>query len=170
MSICTQQHAVSNFPIVFRTLTTQAQEVRQITVRTEVQSSQTPDVATKAAPSTAVSLPSNWLESGAALLDRAGRITETDDALASWLGRPRAELVGHSFWDLLAGFLPESTTVLKETAEGTAAFSRISLKSGTAAGPAQQSLVLEVARNGSGSFVRLNSALPPLERRPPRRL
>src|SRR5581483_7237595 len=83
--------AVGDFPIVFEMVTAQCQGVRPTTVRTELPSTVIPASTPADGVSAGAGLPSNWLESGMALLDKAGRIAEVDEALASWLGRGRSE-------------------------------------------------------------------------------
>ena len=43
-----------------------------------------------------------WLESGLAVLDASGRVTEINEALSGWLDRPAATIVGQFFWELFA--------------------------------------------------------------------
>ena len=43
-----------------------------------------------------------WLESGLAILDGNGRVTEINETFTHWLDQPAAEVVGQVLWDLLA--------------------------------------------------------------------
>ncbi|HXC99061.1 MAG TPA: ATP-binding protein [Verrucomicrobiae bacterium] len=97
-----------------------------------------------------------------AVLDADGRVTEINDALGNWLERSRAGLLGCDFWEELEKALPGSRETVAKSGQNTTPFARYALRS-TPTG-SEQSLwfMLETARGAVGSFVRMNSVLPPL--------
>ncbi len=108
--------------------------------------------------------PKTWLEGGAAVLDASGRIVDVNEPLSMWLERARTDLIGESFWSVLANVCADWKQSLAHLSQGVAGFDRVNLKlshSDPAGGPAQW-FALEVARSGSACFARLTSVLPPL--------
>lgn len=106
--------------------------------------------------------PQNLLEGGRAVLDAKGCITDIDDALSTWLEQSRPGLIGHHFWDALAGALPDCKELIAGVREDTSPFGRFALKSAPGGSRPPLWLVLETARSNDRCFVRLNSTLPPL--------
>ncbi|MDB6020638.1 MAG: hypothetical protein JWQ04_495 [Pedosphaera sp.] len=98
------------------------------------------------------------------VLDPAGGIAEVNEPLANWLGRPRSELVGQaqSFWEMLGLFSPPWLEILAPAATSRSPFERLSLKLPATDSQPAQWFLLELARAKTGTFVRLNSMLPPL--------
>jgi PAS domain S-box-containing protein len=112
------------------------------------------------------SVPKSWLEGGVAVLDGGGKMIELNEPLSNWLERARAELLGVSLWETLGRLCADWKPILAGLGAGRAGFDHANLKltppgaEGTA-NPAQW-FTLEIARGGNTSYVRLNSALPPL--------
>ena len=112
------------------------------------------------APSSAE--PVAWLESGQAILDSSGRITEINESFSQWLDLADGSLAGRSLWTLLEERCPEWHARLESFRAGKETFSEIELK--LPADPAQtpQWFRLELASHVAGCFVRFHSILPPL--------
>lgn len=97
-----------------------------------------------------------------AILDSTGRVLEANEALGNWLERTPAQLAGQPFWETMEGLATEWKEPLAKFREGTESFARLDLKLVSPGSGTSHCLVLEMARSGEGSFVRLNSTLPPL--------
>jgi len=95
-----------------------------------------------------------------AVLDAEGRVVEVSEALAQWLEVTAASLAGQSFWAALWRRAPEWRCELAELPAQRLV--RCPLQLGRGLGGAPEHYLLEVAVNAAGSFVRLNSDLPPL--------
>ena len=97
-----------------------------------------------------------------AVLDADGRVTEVNDALANWLEQSPAGLAGSHFWDVLGKALSDCGESVAKAGQGAASFGRFTLKSTAPSSQRSAWYVLETARSGGRSFVRMNSTLPPL--------
>ncbi len=106
-------------------------------------------------------MPRTWLEGGMAVLNRSGGVLEINVPLCHWLEKPCANLIGESFWDILAKVSPEWTPSLLQVAQSAAPFAGLDLKWPARHNQPAQWFNLEVARAPQCSFVRLNSTLPP---------
>jgi signal transduction histidine kinase len=95
-----------------------------------------------------------------ALLDPSRRLTHVSDSLARWLGASDQQLLGASLVDALENRCPEARAVLDSAWSTAAPWTERQLVAGQ--GGVRQWLRLEIAANGGGWFVRLNSTLPPL--------
>jgi len=106
--------------------------------------------------------PAAWLESGQAILDSSGRITEINESLSQWLDQAEGCLAGRSMWILLEERCPEWRERLESLRAGKETFSEVEFK--LPADPAQsaQWFRLELAKHIAGCFVRFHSILPPL--------
>jgi len=104
----------------------------------------------------------NWLKGGLALLDASGRIAETNESLRDWLGQLGTPIAGESFWDLMSARCADWVGPLKALREGSATFSDLKLRLPGEEARSGQWFSLELARQKTGCFVRLNSILPPL--------
>jgi PAS domain S-box-containing protein len=102
-----------------------------------------------------------WLEGGAAVLDHAGRVEDANEELSSWLELTPAQVVGLPFWEALGTAEPLWLEPLAKFRAADEQFARLSLPA-SGASAASHWFSLEIARSRSGSYVRLNSALPPL--------
>lgn len=105
-----------------------------------------------------------WLEGGLVVLNTAGEILSINESLAAWLemvvDAPAKGPV--SFWELLenrCGDWKDTLTALRTSGDGISE-RKLRLGADTAHGAEWYSL--EFARGPGGSFVRLNSILPPL--------
>jgi signal transduction histidine kinase len=107
-------------------------------------------------------VPRTWLEGGIAVLDRSGGLMEINVPLSHWLEKPCADLIGQSFWDILAKVSPDWTASLLQIARGSAPFASLDLKWAARQNQPDQWFHLELARGPLCAFVRLNSTLPPL--------
>ena len=114
----------------------------------------------------AVTIPSihpRWLDAGQAVLDATGVILNVNDALAIWLelqsGTP---LVGCKMGRELERQFPHAGTEIRALEQRTEAFGALRLRRAGIGGHAAEWFTLEVAHGPAGSFVRLNSILPPL--------
>jgi signal transduction histidine kinase len=106
--------------------------------------------------------PRNWLEAGMGVLDSAGRITDANESLVNWLARLKEDVLGKSFREILSALSTESDEALDRLAKRAETFATVRLRLTSGADRPAQWLNLEIARTETGSFVRLNSILPPL--------
>ncbi|MBC8001459.1 MAG: PAS domain-containing protein [Opitutaceae bacterium] len=102
-----------------------------------------------------------WLDGAIAIVDAGGLIVSMNDPFAHWLGRPAGDGVGASFWKLLEERCPGWVQPLKEWRADQAPFGRLQLSLDTPRTVARQWYSIELARHGSGAYVRINSVLPP---------
>src|SRR5262245_7590314 len=65
-----------------------------------------------------------WLEGGQAILDPTGHITEINETLSIWLGRPASALTGCRFWELLVERCAEWRECLDAFCRDTSTFSQ----------------------------------------------
>jgi len=112
------------------------------------------------APSSAE--PVAWLESGQAILDSSGRITEINESFSQWLDLADGSLAGRSLWTLLEERCPDWHARLESFRAGKETFSEIELKLPTDPAQTPQWFRLELASHVAGCFVRFHSILPPL--------
>ncbi|HXT11680.1 MAG TPA: ATP-binding protein [Candidatus Angelobacter sp.] len=98
-----------------------------------------------------------WLDGGAAVLDKSGKILSINDPLAIWFEATSGELAGQPLAKLLSQHDPEWEAAVSHFLAQSAAFDRIELPSQRAA----QRLAIEVCRHLDSQFVRLESVLPP---------
>ncbi|MFO1475817.1 MAG: ATP-binding protein [Verrucomicrobiota bacterium] len=101
--------------------------------------------------------PASWLTGGIAVLDPQGKILSANDALVSWLGMPRADLLAQFLPARLGALHPAWQQSLSELLSAAAPFDRLELE-----GAAGQRLLLEIAVQDGLRFVRLESVVPPL--------
>lgn len=104
-----------------------------------------------------------WLESGQAILDSSGRITEINESFSQWLDQVEGSLAGRSLWTLLEERCPEWHEHLESFRAGKETFSEIGLKLPTDPAQTPQWFRLELANHVAGCFVRFHSILPPLK-------
>ena len=106
--------------------------------------------------------PVAWLESGQAILDSSGRITEINESFSQWLDLAEGSHAGRSLWTLLEERCPDWHARLESFRAGKEAFSEIELKLPTDPAQTPQWFRLELANHVAGCFVRFHSILPPL--------
>jgi len=112
-----------------------------------------------AVPQSQVLPPATWLNGGMAVVDTSGKILNLNEALARWLGRSPAELIGELLPDLIglrqAGWREEIQKLLDAARD----FDRIELI--TRQKDFTERLGVEVTCHGPARFVRLESGVPP---------
>jgi PAS domain S-box-containing protein len=106
--------------------------------------------------------PRTWLEGGMGILNQSGGLLEINRPLCHWLGKSVTDLVGESFWDIMANISPEWNESLLQASRSAAPFFSLDLKLSGRDGQPAQWFDLEIARTPHCSFVRLNSSPPPL--------
>lgn len=106
--------------------------------------------------------PAPWVESGQAILDSSGRITEINESFSQWLDQVEGGLAGRSLWSLLEERCPEWRERLESFRAGKETFSEIELNLPADPAHPAQWFRLELARHIAGCFVRFHSILPPL--------
>jgi len=106
--------------------------------------------------------PAAWLESGQAILDSSGRITEINELFSQWLDQAEGILAGRSLWTLLEERCPEWSDRLNSLQARQETFSEIDLKLPDDPAQPPQWFRLELAKHVAGCFVRFHSILPPL--------
>jgi PAS domain S-box-containing protein len=107
-------------------------------------------------------VPRTWLEGGMAILNPAGGLLEINKSLCHWLEKSETDLIGESFWEILARISPDWNELVLNASRSAAPFARLDLKLPAHAGQAAQGFNLELARTPQCFFVRLNSLPPPL--------
>src|SRR5205823_4530405 len=98
-----------------------------------------------------------WLNAGAAVVDGDGRIVESNDEFAFWVGVPRVE--GALLAELVAEKCPAWSPHLKDLINSASPFVTANFEDSSADPPHWYSL--EVARCGAFRFLRLSRSLPP---------
>jgi PAS domain S-box-containing protein len=107
-------------------------------------------------------MPRSWLEGGMAILNHSGGLLEINKPLCHWLEKPVTDLIGESFWDILAKVSPDWNESVLHASRSATPFARLDLKLPARQEQPAQWFNLEVARTPQCSFVRLNSSPPPL--------
>jgi signal transduction histidine kinase len=97
-----------------------------------------------------------------AVLDADGRVTGINDVLSKWLEQSPAGLAGSNFWEVLEKALPGCKETAAKAGLDSAPFARFVVRSTPVSTEQSLWFVMETARTAGGSFVRMNSALPPL--------
>src|SRR5262245_26202521 len=69
-----------------------------------------------------------WLDGGQAIIDSKGRVTEINEALSSWLGRPADAITGHPFWELLVEHCAAWREPIDAFCQKTDVFSELKLR------------------------------------------
>jgi signal transduction histidine kinase len=95
--------------------------------------------------------PRCWLDDGMAILNPSGGLLEINKPLCHWLEKPVTELIGESFWDILAKISPDWNEPVLQASRSAASFSRLDLKMSARQEQPPQCF-----------FVRLSSSPPPL--------
>jgi signal transduction histidine kinase len=131
-------------------------------VRTELQPSGPAAGSPLSPPLPDFSWPSDWLDSGMAILDTADGVEQVNESLSQWLELPRAQISGRNFWEIIEARAPQWRESLALARQNRDPFVRLNLKLSRNDPPEAQWFGLELARNSAGVFVRLNSILPPL--------
>ncbi|MGD0813307.1 MAG: ATP-binding protein [Verrucomicrobiota bacterium] len=106
--------------------------------------------------------PRCWLDDGMAILNPSGGFLEINKSLCHWLEKPVTELIGESFWNILAMVSPEWNEPVLHASRNAAPFSHLDLKLSARQEQPAQWFSLDVARTPQCFFVRLNSCPPPL--------
>jgi signal transduction histidine kinase len=106
--------------------------------------------------------PRCWLDDGMAILNPSGGLLEINKPLCHWLEKPVTELIGESFWDILAKISPDWNEPVLQASRSAASFSRLDLKMSARQEQPPQWFNLEVAHTPQCFFVRLSSSPPPL--------
>jgi len=97
-----------------------------------------------------------------AILNPSGGFLEINKSLCHWLEKPVTELIGESFWNILAMVSPEWNEPVLHASRNAAPFSHLDLKLSARQEQPAQWFSLDVARTPQCFFVRLNSCPPPL--------
>jgi len=97
-----------------------------------------------------------------AILNPSGGLLEINKPLCHWLEKPVTELIGESFWDILAKISPDWNEPVLQASRSAASFSRLDLKMSARQEQPPQWFNLEVAHTPQCFFVRLSSSPPPL--------
>ena len=104
-----------------------------------------------------------WLEGARAILDERGRVLHITDAFAAWLGQTLPTLHHAAFWDCLVTQCPDWREPLASFSATKTPFAELKLSQILPDSTDAHWYLLELAAHSSGSFVRLNSVLPPLD-------
>ena len=97
-----------------------------------------------------------------AILNHSGGLLEINKPLSHWLDKPVTDLIGESFWDILAKVSPDWNEPILHASRSAAPFARLDLQLPARPEQPAQWFNLEVARAPHCFFVRLNSSPPPL--------
>ncbi len=104
----------------------------------------------------------SWLECGWAILGASGAVTKMSDDLGTWLEQPVSDLLGRSFWQLLAARCGKWGEITARLQSGNEPFEEVKLLHPADASHGPEWFSLEITRTGNASSVRLSSILPPL--------
>ena len=91
-------------------------------------------------------IPRAWLEGGMAILNASGGVLEINKPLCHWLEKPVTDLIGESFWDILAKISPDWNEALSQASRSAAPFAHMDLNLPARDGQAAQWFNMEVAR------------------------
>jgi PAS domain S-box-containing protein len=97
-----------------------------------------------------------------AVLNPSGGVLEINKPLCHWLEKPVTDLIGESFWDILARVSPDWLETVLQAGRSAAPFARLDLKLPARRDQPPQWFNLELARTPQCFFLRLNSSPPPL--------
>lgn len=106
--------------------------------------------------------PGQWLEGAVGILDAAGNVTEASRPLRTWLGLGSGSLLDRtSFWERLVQRCPGWEPAVAELRANPEWFASVSVALPAEPPAPAQWFLLERARRGQDTFLRLQSILPP---------